>query len=121
MELIRESHEILRVQHVGSGNPAAVVRTHHTMYAHLELQGSTTVTASADLVLTVRLVTWDAREVIIDEDRTVSIHVEGTPATEVTTVAGEATVTLQFADPGSYLVEARHELATPAGLEVTVQ
>lgn len=112
----RIDHEILSVENV----EGAVIKRHHTMYAHLELQSPTNIPTNTDVQLTIRLIRWDNKELIVDEDRTIDVLVEGVTAANTLTVAGVGMVVLQFADPGVYLVEVVHPLLTSTSLEVTV-
>ena len=119
----RNQHEVLTVESVprrdGSGSDH-IVKRHYTMYTHSALSVPTTIAIGSSVVVSLSLVRWDDQSLITDGDRTVDIYVNGSKVASVTTVLGQASVTLQFADPGSYLVQATHPLTQGAEAEVTV-
>lgn len=104
MEFERHNHEILEVTPVTTPHQTAIVRRHHTMYAHVRLYAPAQAAVDQEVTLGVRLARWDDGATVTDYTPTLVVTVDGHAVAEVDPVNGEATIPLQFADPGTYTI-----------------
>lgn len=105
MEYERQNHEILEVTTVSTPHQTAIVKRHHTMYAHVRLTASEQTAVGQEFTLGIRLARWDDGETVTDYTPTLTVMVDGEPVAEVDPVDGEATIPMQFTDPGTYVIE----------------
>lgn len=121
MQLQRSGHEVLSVEVQETRTQRATVKRHYTMFVHIELTLSP-ATPAGDITASISLVQWDTRELLTvpEEQREVTILVDGQEVVRVQTVDGTAQAVLTFVDPGSYVVEVRNDYVEPATAEVTV-
>lgn len=118
----RHGHEILSVEEVKTPAQTAIVRRHYTMYAHVRLDAPAQAAIGQQVTFGVRLVRWDDENATVtDYTPTLRVTVDGQDVGTVEPVNGEATVPLQFADPGTYEITVGCPTVKPATvmLEVT--
>lgn len=121
MLLEREGHEILTVEEVKTLTQTAIVKTHHTMYAHVRLTAPEQVAVNEAITLQIRLSKWDNDATVTDYTPTLTVSVDSEPVAEVDPVGGEVTIPLQFTDPGTYTIEVGCQTVSPARVEVLVE
>lgn len=105
MQYERVGHEILTVEQVQTPTQTAIVKRHHTMYAHVRLDAPVHVAVGQDVMLGVRLVRWnDENATVTDYTPMLTITVDGQDVGMMDPVGGVAIVPLQFTDPGTYTI-----------------
>ncbi|MFZ5816309.1 MAG: hypothetical protein ACOY93_13595 [Bacillota bacterium] len=116
----RVAHEVLEVQVVDTETQRAIVRRHHTMFAHVSLTAPTNTAVGETIAVNVQLVRWDDLSPITDEERDLAILVDDVEVDRLTTATGAATYSLRFDTAGTYRVQATGDKVTGAEVEVTV-
>lgn len=120
MEYERRNHEILQVTTVTTSHQTAIVRRHHTMYAHVRLTGPSQVPVGQEMTLGVRLSKWDDGETVTDYTPTLTVSADGEAVCQVDPVNGEAIVSLRFTDPGTYRITVGCPTVQPATVAIEV-